>query len=136
LVAALAGLVDVLFPDAFKGHGTPLAIGTAVLAIAYGLYRAWPRPIQHTYSAPNTTIRIVEGDLLAETGHTSGERSTISLGNELDGWTDARAEDELADVPAQIRVGIWQPPPKRGDAPAAPPNFPLVENCSAMRAMS
>ena len=40
----------------------------------------------------------------------NGERFNVLLGNELDGWNEARAENELANVMAQIRAGIWQPP--------------------------
>jgi hypothetical protein len=69
LLAALAGLVDILFPNAFKDHGVPVAIVVGALSIVYGLVRAWPRPVEHSYSAPNTTIRVVKGDLLAERGH-------------------------------------------------------------------
>lgn len=69
LLAALAGLVDVLFVDAFEHHGTPVALVIAALSLLYGGVRAWPRPIEHSYSAPNTTVRIVKGDLLAEPGH-------------------------------------------------------------------
>lgn len=69
LLAVLAGLVDVLFPDTFKHHGTPVAIVVGAVSVAYALFRAWPRPIEHSYSAPNTTIRVVEGDLLDEPGH-------------------------------------------------------------------
>src|SRR3954454_18309271 len=39
-----------------------------------------------------------------------GERHTIKLGSELEGWTYARAEIELANVCAQIRAGTWTPP--------------------------
>jgi hypothetical protein len=69
LLAALAGLVDALFPDTFKDHGAAAAFVAVLSAVAYGLFRAWPRPIEHSYSAPNTAIRVVRGDLLAESGH-------------------------------------------------------------------
>ena len=38
----------------------------ALLAIGYGVWRAWPRPIEQEYSQPRTKIRIVEGDLFAQ----------------------------------------------------------------------
>jgi len=69
LLGALAGLVDALFTDAFDGHGLPVAAAIGLVAVIYGLTKAWPRPIEHSYSAPNTAIRIVKGDLLAESGH-------------------------------------------------------------------
>src|SRR4051794_17042904 len=52
-----------------------------------------------------------------------GERHTVRLGNELDGWTHTRAEIELGNVLAQIRAGIWEPPRRRGDPPETPPTF-------------
>lgn len=51
------------------------------------------------------------------------ERHTVRLGNELEGWTHARAETELANITAQIRAGIWEPPPRPGEPADAPPTF-------------
>jgi hypothetical protein len=51
-----------------------------------------------------------------------GERYTIRLGTELDGWTEPRAENELANVCAQIRAGIWVPPASE-DELSTPPTF-------------
>jgi integrase len=39
-----------------------------------------------------------------------GERQFILVGYESEGWTRARAEEELANVMADVRRGIWQPP--------------------------
>jgi hypothetical protein len=47
----------------------------------------------------------------------------VPLGNERDGWSEPRAEIELANLLAQIEAGIWYPPPRRGDAPETPPTF-------------
>ena len=47
-----------------------------------------------------------------------GERFTVPLGSELDGWSEARADIELANVYAQIRAGIWEPPRPRTVFPA------------------
>ena len=50
-----------------------------------------------------------------------GERFTVPLGTEIDGWTEPRAELELANVCAQIRAGIWAPPrPRTGDKQPEP----------------
>ena len=49
-----------------------------------------------------------------------GERHTIKLGSELDGWTPARAEIELANVCAQIRAGTWTPPRKSTETTEVP----------------
>jgi integrase len=53
-----------------------------------------------------------------------GRRHSIALGRPEDGWNRRRAEDELANVLADVRRGIWQPPnavPKAGP-PKAPPD--------------
>lgn len=41
-----------------------------------------------------------------------GERRYLTLGSEHDGWTYTRAEEELANVMADVRRGIWVPPKK------------------------
>jgi hypothetical protein len=69
LLAAAAGLIGLVFPNAFKHHGALWVGGVAVACVAYGLTRAWPRPIEHYYRSINTTIRIVRGNLLHEPGH-------------------------------------------------------------------
>jgi len=51
-----------------------------------------------------------------------GERYTIRLGTELDGWTEPRAAIELANVCAQIRAETWVPPAADDEVPA-PPTF-------------
>lgn len=40
-----------------------------------------------------------------------GERHYINLGRSEDGWNRQRAEDELAVVMRDVRLGLWQPPP-------------------------
>lgn len=47
-----------------------------------------------------------------------GKRHYVSLGRPEDGWDRRRAEDELANVLADVRRGIWQPPERA--APVAP----------------
>jgi integrase len=39
-----------------------------------------------------------------------GERQYVTLGRAEDGWTERRAEAELANVLADVRRGIWRPP--------------------------
>jgi integrase len=41
-----------------------------------------------------------------------GERHYLTLGLERDGWTRCRAEEELANVMADVRRGFWVPPTK------------------------
>ena len=50
-----------------------------------------------------------------------GKRRYLTLGFERDGWTRERAEEELANVLADVRRGIWTPPRKsRGGESEAP----------------
>lgn len=44
-----------------------------------------------------------------------GERQYVTLGTDADGWSRAKAEDELLVVMAQVRRGTWRPP--AADAP-------------------
>ena len=39
-----------------------------------------------------------------------GKRRYITLGTADEGWTRAKAEEELANVLADVRRGIWKPP--------------------------
>ena len=48
-----------------------------------------------------------------------GERHFVTLGSTADGWTRDRADEELQNVLADVRRGIWQPP-----APAVEPQAP------------
>lgn len=52
-----------------------------------------------------------------------GQRHTVRLGNELEGWNETRARMELENVTAQIRAGVWEPPAPRDDPKAGPPTF-------------
>jgi integrase len=58
-----------------------------------------------------------------------GERQYLTLGLETEGWDRRRAEEELANVMADVRRGIWTPPPRRArrggaaDAADAMPTF-------------
>lgn len=48
-----------------------------------------------------------------------GRRHYLTLGLEQDGWTRARAEDELLNVMADVRRGIWIPPARGSTTSAA-----------------
>jgi hypothetical protein len=43
-----------------------------------------------------------------------GERQYVTLGLERDGWTRKRAEEELQNILADVRRGIWIPPGRNG----------------------
>lgn len=64
LIAVVAGLYDVFFPDVAEGVGTWLTIATVVLALIYALWRSWPRPIEQQYETPNVKITLVRGNIL------------------------------------------------------------------------
>jgi integrase len=50
------------------------------------------------------------GRVFALRFYACGQRQYLTLGHEADGWTRARAEDELQNVMADVRRGIWVPP--------------------------
>ena len=63
-----------------------------------------------------------------------GEREHITLGFDFEGWTTASANEELANILADVRRGLWTPPKKnkgkratgegcQGSAPEEPPLF-------------
>jgi integrase len=64
------------------------------------------------WSSPTYSLRF--------TAH--GERQWVRLGSEADGWTQARAEAELANVLADVRRGIWRPA-QPAPAPREIPTF-------------
>jgi integrase len=53
---------------------------------------------------------------------TLGQRQYVTLGSSVDGWTRKRAEEELQNVLADVRRGIWRPP-----APEPAPEKPRPE---------
>ncbi|MDE3075006.1 MAG: site-specific integrase, partial [Chloroflexota bacterium] len=53
-----------------------------------------------------------------------GRRHYVTLGTAADGWTKAKAQVELANVMADVRRGIWQPPVAEVvEAPRQVPTF-------------
>lgn len=52
-----------------------------------------------------------------------GKRYRVPLGTSADGWTRARADIELENVRALIRMGRWEPPAPQPKAPSADPTF-------------
>jgi integrase len=52
-----------------------------------------------------------------------GQRRYVTLGTAEDGWGRARAEEELENVLADVRRGIWQPPSRAPEPPAEAPTF-------------
>jgi integrase len=53
-----------------------------------------------------------------------GNRQYVTLGASEDGWTRQRAEEELQNVLADVRRGVWRPPtPAAAAAPPVDPTF-------------
>jgi len=47
----------------------------------------------------------------------NGQRQFVTLGTKAEGWTQARADQALADTLADVRRGLWRPPVKPEAAP-------------------
>jgi integrase len=53
-----------------------------------------------------------------------GKRHQLRLGTSEDGWTRAKAEEELENVKAAVRLGVWTPPKRQAvEAPTDVPTF-------------
>lgn len=52
-----------------------------------------------------------------------GERHYLTLGSTADGWTRPMAEEELQNVLADVRRGIWKPPVNDWQSPSGMPSF-------------
>jgi integrase len=59
-----------------------------------------------------------------------GRRQYRTLGSTADGWTRARAEQELADTLALVRMGLWKPP--EAPATAEPDEEPTFHVAASM----
>jgi len=68
-IAIVLGVINILFPNKLPIQGALWGLGILTASAIYGLIQSWPRPIEQSYSLPNTIIRVVKGDLLEETGH-------------------------------------------------------------------
>lgn len=55
-----------------------------------------------------------------------GKRQQVTLGRADEGWTRARAEEELANVLADVRRGIWQPPARAVEPVEEPARVPSL----------
>ncbi|GAA1965639.1 DUF6430 domain-containing protein [Agromyces allii] len=66
--SAVAGLVS-LFVGTLEAEQAWVVWPCLIIAIGFGLWRAWPRPVEAAFSAPNTTIKVVRGDLFEQDTH-------------------------------------------------------------------
>jgi hypothetical protein len=69
VIALVLEVINELFPKQLAFRGLPWGVLILCVSAIYGLARSWPRPIQRSYSSPNVTIRILEGDILQESCH-------------------------------------------------------------------
>lgn len=65
-LAVVAGFVD-LFTTGYLAQNSWIFWPLLAVGGIYGLIRAWPRPVETSYESPRTTIRLVRGDLFADT---------------------------------------------------------------------
>ena len=68
-LAVLIGLYDIIFPGVVSRADRAALFSIVGASLLYGLWKAWPRPIEEAYGAPNTRICVIEGDLFREEGH-------------------------------------------------------------------
>lgn len=66
VLATFFELYDVFAPNALGKSKAPWGWVIAALSLAFGLYRAWPRPVEQRYTRPHTEIRIRPGDLFEQ----------------------------------------------------------------------
>ena len=59
----------LLFPKHKILSGTSGLLVVMAVALAYGLWRSWPRPIEQDFNAPKTRISVVSGNLLEQDTH-------------------------------------------------------------------
>ena len=69
LIASAGQIADWIFELATHGWWAGLLFALCVLGLPLAIWWSWPRPIEETYETPNTTIRIVKGDLFAQQDH-------------------------------------------------------------------
>src|SRR6266568_4791709 len=69
VIALVLEVINELFPKQLTFRGLPWGVLILCASAIYGLSRSWPRPIQQSYSSPNVTIRILEGDIFRESCH-------------------------------------------------------------------
>ena len=68
-IAVVLEVINELFPKELTFRGLPWGLVILAVSAIYGLVQSWPRPIEQSYSSPNTVIRIIKGDILNQAGH-------------------------------------------------------------------
>ncbi|WP_432574264.1 macro domain-containing protein [Kineococcus sp. SYSU DK005] len=65
-LAAVLTIISVFFINALSKVGWWLFLLVGAVAFLYAIKRSYPRPIKQRYSMPDTTIRLVTGDLFSQ----------------------------------------------------------------------
>jgi hypothetical protein len=68
-IALVLEVINQLFPKELTFRGWPWGLAILAVSAIYGLVQSWPRPIEQSYSSPNTVIRIIKGDIFSQAGH-------------------------------------------------------------------
>jgi hypothetical protein len=63
VLSAALGVFDLFSPGTLGKVALIWALLVPASALAYALWKSWPYPIAQHYSSPDTTIRVVTGDL-------------------------------------------------------------------------
>ncbi|GAA2973756.1 hypothetical protein JCM13580A_11600 [Streptomyces drozdowiczii] len=66
LFSVVLSLVDLFWPDSLAKFDLPEILILPGVALGYGLMRSWPRPVEQRYSSPDTSVRLVTGDLFKQ----------------------------------------------------------------------
>lgn len=135
LQALALGLLDVLFPNVFETSGRNVGIAVVAISGLYGIVCAWPRPIEQTYTSPNTKISLVEGDLFDQPDHLVIGMSTtfdtrvphIVARNSVQGqFLDREYDGDLAALDAALDAALSDVAPVGSiDKPGRTTKFPF-----------
>jgi hypothetical protein len=69
VIALVLEVINELFPNELTFRGSWWGLVILGVSAVYGLTQSWPRPIEESYSSPNTIIRIIKGDIFNQQGH-------------------------------------------------------------------
>ena len=80
-VSVVAGVVDVFLPEVLGQYGWALWPALA-LSCGVGTWLAWPQPIEFSYRSPQTTVRIIPGDLFDDSA--ASEHLVVGVSTSFD----------------------------------------------------
>ncbi len=62
-ISTVLAILRIGWPDQTPFTGVGWAIGYFIVSAIYAIFRSWPRPIEVHLNKPNTTIKIIEGNI-------------------------------------------------------------------------